>query len=140
MEQYRSTLNALMAHAIKVAKGKIDPPQLFVPTALPPLNFKKKPVSADDKVNFRNAGEAIIRTDPLLSAFQSAQGNELRQIGFNIGIGATGQDTLWGPGKQKILDSIDFEQQIGFRQASSFAMIRNNEPVLASKRRGYCEG
>jgi hypothetical protein len=47
-------------------------------------------------------------------------------------MGVTGGQTLWGPGKQRILDSLDFQGQIGFRQASTFAMVRNNEPVLAS--------
>jgi hypothetical protein len=117
-------------HAI----SQIDPPQLFVATPLPPpLNFKKKPVTNDEKVNFGNAGAAITRSDALVAAVRSLQQNEFRQMGFDIGIGATGGDTLWGPGKQKILDSLDFEQQIGFRQASTFAMIRNNEPVLSSK-------
>ena len=41
--QYRSSLNGLMAHAIKIATGKMDPPQTFVANpAPPPLVFKKK--------------------------------------------------------------------------------------------------
>ena len=99
----------------------------------PPLNFKKKPITAEEKVNFGNAGAAIARSDALVAAVRSLQQNEFRQMGFDIGMGATGGDTLWGPGKQKILQSLDFEQQIGFREASTFAMIRNNEPVLSSK-------
>ena len=99
VEQYRSMLNALMAHAIKVARGKIDPPQLFVATPIPPpLNFKKKPVTADEKVNFGNAGAAIARSDALVAAVRSLQQNEFRQMGFDIGMGATGGDTLWGTG------------------------------------------
>jgi hypothetical protein len=44
--QYRTALNALMAHAIKVSTGKMDPPQTFVANPAPPsLNFKKKPFS-----------------------------------------------------------------------------------------------
>ncbi|SDP44804.1 hypothetical protein [Afipia sp. GAS231] len=42
--QYRGALNGLMAHAIKVSTGKMDPPQMFVANpAPPPLNFRKKP-------------------------------------------------------------------------------------------------
>jgi hypothetical protein len=45
--QYRTALNGLMAHAIKVSTGKMDPPQTFVANpAPPPLNFKKKPFSS----------------------------------------------------------------------------------------------
>lgn len=133
-EQYRSALNGLMAHAVKVAAGKMDPPQVFVANPIPPpLNFKKKPVTTDEKVNFGNAGAAIARTDPLVAAFRSLQPNEIRQAGFDIGMGVTVGNTLWGPGKQAILEALDFEQQIGFRQAATFAIVRNNEPVLASK-------
>jgi hypothetical protein len=45
--QYRTALNALMAHAIRVSTGKMDPPQIFVASpAPPPLDFRKKPFSA----------------------------------------------------------------------------------------------
>jgi hypothetical protein len=45
--QYRTALNALMAHAIRVSTGKMDPPQTFVANPAPsPLNFKKKPFSS----------------------------------------------------------------------------------------------
>jgi hypothetical protein len=45
--QYRTALNGLMAHAIRVSTGKMDPPQTFVANpAPPPLNFKKKPFSS----------------------------------------------------------------------------------------------
>jgi hypothetical protein len=41
--QYRAALNNLMAHAIRVSTGKMDPPQMFVASPSPtPLNFKKK--------------------------------------------------------------------------------------------------
>jgi hypothetical protein len=42
--QYRTALNALMAHAIRVSTGRMNPPQLFVASQIPPpLNFKKRP-------------------------------------------------------------------------------------------------
>lgn len=45
-QQYRTTLNGLMAHAIKVATGKMSPPQLFVANPTPrPVTFKKRPVA-----------------------------------------------------------------------------------------------
>ena len=34
--QYRKTLNGLLAHAIQVAKGVINPPAFFVPEPAPP--------------------------------------------------------------------------------------------------------
>lgn len=42
--QYRTALNALISHAIRVTTGKMDPPQTFVANPAPPaINFKKKP-------------------------------------------------------------------------------------------------
>lgn len=42
--QYRSALNALMAHAIALSTGKITPPQEFIANPPPPpLTFRKKP-------------------------------------------------------------------------------------------------
>jgi hypothetical protein len=44
--QYRSTLNALMAHAIRVSTREINPPQLFVPTPPPPpFAFTKRAIA-----------------------------------------------------------------------------------------------
>jgi hypothetical protein len=45
--QYRTALNALIRHAIQVATGRMDPPQLFVANPAPPaINFKKKPFAS----------------------------------------------------------------------------------------------
>jgi hypothetical protein len=44
--QYRDALTGLMAHAIGVSTGRIDPPQLFRANPAPPaINFTKKPFS-----------------------------------------------------------------------------------------------
>jgi hypothetical protein len=44
--QYRNALNGLMAHAIKVATGKMSPPQLFVADPRPPaIAFAKRPAT-----------------------------------------------------------------------------------------------
>jgi len=42
--QYRTALNGLIVHAIRVSTGRMDPPQLFVASPPPPaISFKKKP-------------------------------------------------------------------------------------------------
>lgn len=41
--QYRTALNALISHAIRVSTGRMDPPQTFVANPAPPaVSFKKK--------------------------------------------------------------------------------------------------
>jgi hypothetical protein len=42
--EYRGALNGLMAHAIRVATGRMNPPQVFVPPALRPIVFRKRPI------------------------------------------------------------------------------------------------
>ncbi len=132
-KQYRTALNGLMAHAIKVAKGQMSPPQLFEPNpAPPPLNFKKKPVNTDEKLDFADKGVAVAKLDSMVGTFRELQPIGPRRLGFDIGIGVTGGDTLWGPGKQRVLDSLGFDEQIGFKIAAAFCLGRNNNAVLAA--------
>ncbi|MFY0563517.1 hypothetical protein ACN28E_06695 [Archangium lansingense] len=131
--QYRAALNALMAHAIKVATGRMNPPQLFVANSIPPpLDFKKKPVSSNERLVFANKGEAVAKTDRSVAAFRGLQPEGPRRLGFDMGIGATDGHTLWGPGKQRFLDALSFDEKLGFRDAAAFSLGRNNNPVLAS--------
>ena len=131
--QYRDALNGLMAHAIRVATGKMSPPQVFIANPEPPpLNFKRKPVSNDAKVNAANAGEEVAKNDPLVAAFRNLQPDGPRRLGFDMGVGITGGDSLWGPGKQRFLDSLSFQEQIGFKQAATFVIIRNSNSALAT--------
>src|SRR4051794_4280256 len=61
-------------------------------------------------------------------------------MGFDIGVGVTGEQSVWGPGKQRILDSLGFDEQIGFRNAAAFIMGRNNNAVFAAKGADIAEG
>jgi hypothetical protein len=53
------------------------------------------------------------------------------QRGFDIGMGAAEGQTVWGPGKQKILESLNGPQQEGFKVAVSYSMDRNKNRALA---------
>jgi hypothetical protein len=129
---YRTALNGLMTHAIKVAKGQMNPPQLFKPDPVPPpLNFKKKVIGLDDKINMAKEGALVAQTDKLVAAFRALQTSDPRLQGFDMGIGITKIDKLWGPGKQKFLDALTFQEQVGFKQGSTFVMMRNNFPNFA---------
>jgi hypothetical protein len=78
------------------------------------------------------AGAALADSDPLMSALRDRQPDGPARHGFDVGIAATGKDTQWGPGKQRILDSLPAAGQEGFKVASSFAMDRNRNPQLAA--------
>lgn len=87
------------------------------------------PVAATDELAAR--GEAIANSDSRLTALRELQPESLRR-GFDIGIAATEGHTAWGPGKQRLLDSLGPEDREGFRIAAFFAMDRNRNSELAA--------
>ena len=78
------------------------------------------------------SGEAIANGDPLLAEFRNRQPDGPVRHGFDVGVAATGADQLWGPGKQRILDSLKPAEQEGFKVAASFVMDRNRNAQLAA--------
>jgi hypothetical protein len=81
---------------------------------------------------FAAAGAAIASGDPLLTELRNRQpAGPIRQ-GFDIGTAVVGSQTAWGPGKQKVMDSLKPAEQEGFKVATSFALDRNvNAPLAA---------
>ena len=76
-------------------------------------------------------GQMMASQDALVAELRKRQpvGN---QRGFDIGMAAAEGDTAWGPGKQKILTSLNAPQQEGFKVAVSFSMDRNRNKALAA--------
>jgi len=81
---------------------------------------------------FAAAGQALADGDPLLSELRKRQPAGAFQRGFDIGTGASAGQTEWGPGKQRILDSLKPDEQEGFRIAVSFALDRNRNADFAA--------
>jgi hypothetical protein len=79
---------------------------------------------------FAEAGRIIAADDPLAGELRRRQPDPNRR-GFDIGLGATGSQTEWGPGKQRVLDSLTAPNQEGFKIAASFALDRNRNLELA---------
>jgi hypothetical protein len=78
------------------------------------------------------SGQAIVAGDNLLAALRSRQPAGPIRKGFDVGVAACGSQTEWGPGKQKILDSLKPDEQEGFKIAASFVMDRNRNAALAA--------
>ena len=76
------------------------------------------------------AGQIIEADDALAGELRKRQPGPNRR-GFDIGLGATGSQTEWGPGKQRIMDSLPPPDQEGFKIAASFALDRNRNLELA---------
>lgn len=81
---------------------------------------------------FEAKGKIIADGDPMLAALRDQQSTLPMRRGSLIAMAAAGGDTLWGPGKQRILDSLSPGEQEGFKVAVSFSMDRNRDPELAA--------
>lgn len=98
----------------------------------------KKSVTIEEKNSFAKKGESIAKSDKLITEFRNLQQNAPRRLGFDIGmgvtkVGVTEGHTAWGPGKQRTLDSLSADEQIGFKDAATFCLILNNNAILAVK-------
>jgi hypothetical protein len=76
-------------------------------------------------------GQIIAGADRLTTELRNRQPESSRR-GFDIGLAVAENDTAWGPGKQRILQSLVHAEQEGFRIAVSFSMDRNRNPEYAA--------
>lgn len=76
-------------------------------------------------------GRIIANADRLAAELRNRQPTPNRR-GFDIGMAVAESDTAWGPGKQRILQSLIRAEQAGFRIAVSFSMDRNRSPEYAA--------
>jgi hypothetical protein len=76
-------------------------------------------------------GQTMASQDVLIAELRRRQ-PVANQRGFDIGMGAAEGQTAWGPGKQKMLSSLNAPQQEGFKVAVSFSMDRNRNAQFAS--------
>ena len=76
-------------------------------------------------------GAVLARQDPVFKTLREQQPEAARR-GFDIGLAATEGQTQWGPGKQKMLDSLAPVDQEGFKAASYFSLDRNSNLDLAT--------
>jgi hypothetical protein len=78
-------------------------------------------------------GEMIANADQLSAALRARVPEVDSRRGFDIGMAAAEGNTLPGPGKQRIHDSLNAIEQVGFDIAVSFSLDRNRNAVLASR-------
>ena len=76
-------------------------------------------------------GRIIASADRLTTELRNRQPESARR-GFDIGMAVAESDTAWGPGKQRILQSLVHAEQAGFRIAVSFSMDRNRNAEYAA--------
>jgi hypothetical protein len=77
-------------------------------------------------------GATIAARDRYSALLRDQQPAGQIRYGFDIGMGAAEGQTEWGPGKQRMLDSLPRGQQEGFKVAISFSLDRNRNAELAA--------
>jgi hypothetical protein len=77
-------------------------------------------------------GGPIAAADPLSVALRAQQTEGAGQLGFDIGMAAAENQTLPGPGKQRIHDSLGKDEQPGYAAAVAFSLERNRNKDLAA--------
>lgn len=97
------------------------------------LSTTAVPVVAQDLNQLAGRGEVLAGADSLSAELRS-QLDEAGRRGFDIGMGAAEGNTLPGPGKQRIHDSLPVDQQAGYDAAVQFSLTRNAN--LAAARAG----
>jgi hypothetical protein len=78
------------------------------------------------------SGRTIASDDPMLSRLRRREPEGLSRRGFDIAVAVTGRQTQWGPGKQKILDSLQPAEQEGFKVAASYILDRDRNTELVA--------
>jgi hypothetical protein len=70
-------------------------------------------------------GAALAGQDPMAAEMRQMLPDANAQRGFNIGLAVADGQTLPGPGKQRIHDSLPPDQQEGFAVAVAYSLARN---------------
>ena len=78
-------------------------------------------------------GEAIAGGDERFAALRELQMEGPARRGFDIGLGAAAGQTAWGPGKQRMMESLSPVEQEGFKVAVSLSLDANRNADLAAR-------
>ncbi|HXU30677.1 MAG TPA: hypothetical protein VN851_08890 [Thermoanaerobaculia bacterium] len=78
-------------------------------------------------------GAILARDNALATLLRDREPDGPMRRGFDIGMGVCEGHTAWGPGKQKILDSLSNPEQRGFLVAKDFSLDRNNNTDFAKR-------
>jgi hypothetical protein len=77
-------------------------------------------------------GDAAIQKDPLAVALRESLPDIESKRGFNIAFAVGGGDSLPGPGKTRIRNSLPEAEQLGYDTALSYFLVRNSNLRFAT--------
>lgn len=93
-----------------------------------------------DTAGLADRGAALAGRIVLAEALRGREPDESAQRGFDIGMGAAEGQTLPGPGKQRIHDSLPQSEQEGFDNAVAFSLDWNRNIELARDGAAIADG
>lgn len=96
-------------------------------------SFKPPPADLDA---LAARGAVLASEDPVAVELRKLQTGQRTRRGFDIGMGAAEWQTSDGPGKQKIHDYLEHDEQRGFKAAVSFSLARNRQKLADLALRG----
>jgi hypothetical protein len=132
----------VLGAAGKVCSSAVSPGAITASTKVVPLPDDSKRARNDNAYVLKGAfdvnalaarGEALANADPLAAELRNREPEGPIRRGFYIGMAAAEGQTLPGPGKQKIHDSLSAAEQGGFDTAVSFSLERNRNADFAAK-------
>ncbi len=83
------------------------------------------PSAAPDLDALAAEGMTMAADDPLAMLLRASLVDDDARRGFDVAVATIRDQTEWGPGKQKILDSLAMPAQSGFKAGSSYLLDRN---------------
>jgi hypothetical protein len=78
-------------------------------------------------------GDAMVARDPLALLLRASLPDAESRRGFNIAFANNSEDTLPGPGKDRVRDALPLAERSGFNTAVAFFLMRNNAKSFAAK-------
>jgi len=78
-------------------------------------------------------GQALVNQDPLAVMLRNSLPDAPSQRGYDTAFAVGGGDSLPGPGKDRIRNSLPTPEQLGFDTAEKFFLSRNSNQPFAAK-------
>jgi hypothetical protein len=102
-------------------------------TAFDVSDFPLPKASVKAKNTLAARGQILAQADPLALALRNLQPEGRRREAFDMGMAAAEGQTLPGPNKQRMQDSLSADERPGFADAVTFSLDRNKTPDFATR-------
>jgi hypothetical protein len=91
------------------------------------------------QLELEDKGSLVVSADMLLTAMRDLEPEGPRRDGFEIGVAIAADQTLWGPGKQAMIDSLPESEKNSAERSAHFVVTRNANAKFDSDGVGIAE-